>query len=151
MSSKFKPSVAGKASIPYCLPGPLVPVPYVQLPLGTLPPIAPGWLVAYCHWYDSDLAIQPFMSASLQLPLIGPGPKYKGTTFPPYPFLGVTVWFDSVPCNWNVTLARVQSVDVFEHHTWNIVPSQPNGWLKLLPDPLITIPDYDEQQVAVYG
>lgn len=151
MSSKFKPPSTGKAQIPYCNKAPLVPVNTVTLPPGCLPPIVPAWLVAYCHWYDWDVDPGGYLSESFQLPLSGTQPKFKGDSGPTYPYLAVTVKFALWPNLWDVTLAVIRSLTVFEHHTWYDVPAQANGWIKLLPPKKITIPDYDEQEVQVYG
>lgn len=151
MSSKFNPSVAGKALVPYCQPGPLVPLPIIPLPPGVLPPFVPSWLVAYAHWYDWDTEPGPYLSASMQLPLVGPEPTWHGSSGPPYPYLEVRVWFHIKPSNWNVTLWVYRTPEISESHTWNNVPAFDTDPLQIFPEALVTIPGDDEQQVAIYG
>lgn len=151
MSSKFKPSVAGKSTIPYCQPGPPIPIPIIPLPPGTDPPYAPAWLIAYAHWYDSIAEPGPFIAEALQIHLSGPGPEWHGTTFPPYPGLAVTVSFDSAPSSWDVILAVHRSSVIMEQHTWEAVVAFSTDPLVIKPPPLITIPDLDEQVVEIYG
>lgn len=151
MSSKLNPAVKGKKAVPYCKPGPIIPIPMLELPLGTLPPFAPAWVVAYATWNDWDVPEGPYNSESFQLPLIGAGPKWKGDSGPAYPYLAVTVEFALWPDMWDVTLACFWSLDQYEHHKWEDVPNESKTALKLLPPAKITIPNEDVQKVAVYG